>query len=234
DGESTVYVTTRLIPELRWFLVVEQSERGIAAVQQALLINLALGSVASGLVLITVVTTVRRYRRRLNNTAAVDTLTGLINRPAYEFIFQQALLETNRSREPLSLILLEVDKFVRMADLLGRNASDQILQGVAELARKSVRGTDPVSRWGADQFMIQLRDCPLENALEVAERLCQGIAAHDFGIDDPRAIVTVSMGVARHGFQEPGNCFLDRAHEALGAARGKGGNRVEAESAGSQ
>lgn len=233
DGESTVYVTSRFIPELRWFLVVEQSDRGIQAVQQALLVNLAVGTLATSLVLITVAGTVRRYRRRLSSVATVDTLTGLINRPAYEFIFQQALLETARTKEPLSLILVEVDKFKRVNDLLGRSASDQILQTVAELARKSVRETDPVSRWGEGQFMIQLRDCPLENAIEVAERLRLSVASHAFGVDDPRAIITVSMGVARHEFEEPSNSFLDRTYEALGLAKGRGGNRVAPEFSGS-
>lgn len=232
DGESTVFVNVRFIPELRWFLVVEQRDWGMQPVQQAFLFNLAVGALVIGLVLLSVVGTVNRYRGRLANVAAVDNLTGLINRPAYEFIFQQALLETNRTKEPLSLILIEVDKFKRVVDLLGRNGGDQVLQNVADLARKSVRGTDPVSRWSEDQFMIQLRDCPLQNALEVAERLRLSVAAYDFGVDDPRAIISISLGAAKHELQEPGDSFLDRTYEALGLAKEKGGNRVEPEPSG--
>jgi diguanylate cyclase (GGDEF)-like protein len=233
EGQSTVYVTTRFIPELRWSLVVAQSDRGIQSVQLALLFNLAVGALATVLVLISVVATVSAYRKRLDSVAAVDTLTGLINRPAYEFIFKQALLETARSEEPLSLILLEVDKFDRVVDLLGRNIGDQVLQNVAELARRSVRESDPVSRWRGDQFLMQLRDCALENAVEVAERLRASVASHDFGVDDPRVIITVSLGVAQHELQEPGNGFLDRTYEALTLARQRGGDRVEPEISGS-
>lgn len=230
DGETTVLVNTRFIPELEWYLVVEQSdEAGIGQLQRAFLLNLAIGAAVAGLVLTSVLAMVNRYRKRLANAAAVDPLTGLINRSAYEFVFRQTLLETDRTREPLSLILCEVDLFKRLVAAGGRGRGEVVLRNMAELARKSVRATDPVARWSEDLFVIQLRNCPLENALDVAERLRQSVAAHDFGLDSERLAVTASLGVAMHEHQEAERDFLKRVQEALGQAKAQGGNRVEPE-----
>lgn len=229
-GEATVLVNTRHIPELNWFLVVEQSDwQGIQPVQRALLVNLAIGILVIGIVLGTVLTAFNRYRERLANAAAVDPLTGLINRSAFEFVYQQTILETDRTREPLSLILCEIDGFRRVKNLLGGQMGENVLQNMAQLARKSVRASDPVVRWSGDQFVIQLRGCPLERALEVAERLRISVAAHDFHLDDPRLSVTVSLGVAVHEHLEEGSNFLQRTSQALGSAKTKGGNRAESD-----
>lgn len=230
DGRSTVLVNARFIPELEWYLVVEQSdEAAILPVQRAFLINLAIAAAAIGLALTSVLGMVGHYRRRLVDAAAVDSLTGLINRAAYEFVLRQTLLETDRTREPLALVLVEVDRFKRVAAAAGRGQGENILRNMAELARKSVRATDPVARWSDDRFIIQLRDCPLDKALMVAERLRQSVAAHDFDLDGRGLAVTASIGVAVHEHQEPERAFLKRTQESLAQARAKGGNRVEPE-----
>ncbi|MBS1190296.1 MAG: hypothetical protein H6R10_2088 [Rhodocyclaceae bacterium] len=228
-GDGTFRIDSRLIPELGWHLVVEQRElEGAQPAQPALYLNLASGAAGAGLAL-SLFFLAGRYQRRQDNGPAIDTVTGLMNRQAYEFVFQQTLLEINRGNQPLSLVLLELDLPARIVSSLGRKTGDRIMRGLAQLARKAVRNSDPVSRWSGEQILIQLRDCPRHEAIAVAERLRISIASYNFGLKDPRQVVTISLGVAQYLPQEPGDAFLQRARDALDQAKAKGRNRVEPE-----
>lgn len=227
NGVST-FVNSRFIPELGWHLVIAQSDRDdIRPVQSIFLFSVIVGALVTGLVLVMVMTLIARYQAQLDNIATVDSLTGLINRPAFEFVFQQTLLETNRNRLPLSLVLFRIDMFKRVNETLGEQIGDDVLRQVAQLARKAVRDSDAVCRWGGDQFLIQLRDCPLDKAIGVAERLRLSVVSHDFDLDDPGVIITVSLGIAQYQCPQPGEDFLERVEEALATATEKGRNRTE-------
>jgi len=233
-GEATVLVNARFIPDLDWFLVVERSDQeGILPIEQVFLLNLAVAALVAGLVLSSVFRAFRRYQRSLMGGAGVDPLTGLINRSAYEFVFRQTLLEVVRAGEPLSLIVLEIDTIKLIIAAQGPQAGEQVLQGIAELAKKAVRGSDPVVRWSDCQFAVQLRDCPLDRAMVIAEKLRLSVASHDFELGQRHLLITVSLGVARLDDGEIGSHFIDRTHQVLALARRKGGNRVEPEIAGS-
>lgn len=229
-GEATILVNSRFIPELGWHLVVEQSDLDeIQPVQQVFLLNLAISALVTGLVLAISLVAVNRYQRRLEYTAATDSLTGLINRQAFEFVFRQSLLEAERSGQPLSVIMFDADLFKQINDSLGHLAGDCVLQSLARLARQAVRESDVVARWGGEEFLIQLRGCALEQAMAIAEKLRNSIAAHDFGLNDPNLAVSVSLGVAQYQPPESGTAFFTRADRALYLAKAKGRNRVEPE-----
>ncbi|UCV08943.1 GGDEF domain-containing protein [Dechloromonas denitrificans] len=226
-GAATVFVNARFIPELEWFLIVERSdEEEILALRQGYLFNLLVAALVTGLVLASVYGAIRRARRSSSGVAGIDPLTGLINRAAYEFVFHQTLLEVARAGESLSFILLEVDMIKRVVAVLGDRAGEGVLQRMAELAKAAVRGSDPVVRWSDSGFAIQLRDCPLDRAVTIAEQLRRSVAAHDFELNDQRLVITASLGVARFEEDELGSDFMERTHEMLGRARRLGGNRV--------
>jgi diguanylate cyclase (GGDEF)-like protein len=224
--QATILVNSRFIPELGWYLVVEQNvSNDVKPVQDVFMLNLAISAFITLLVLATILLAVNHYQRRLEYVATTDSLTGLLNRQAFEILFHQALLDVDRHGKPLSAILFDIDLFKNINDSHGHLAGDQVLHTIGQLARKAVRENDIVARWGGEEFMILLRDCPLEVACKVAENLRSAIEQHDFRLGDD-APVTVSLGVAEYALQETQSSFFLRADRALYVAKVGGRNRI--------
>lgn len=229
DDAATVYVDSRPIYELGVHLLLTGSDKAsIKPVERAFLLNLAIAGGVIGMALLGVLGAFEYQRRQLIGGPGLDPASGLINRSAYEFVFRQTVLETARSKEPLSLILVEIDDFARIAKAVGPKLGNRILKDIAELAQKTVRNSDPVARWSEQKFVIQLRDCPLDKALAAGERLRQRVASHAFGLDGgQRTAITASLGVAMLNPEEDGDAFLRRTEKILDHASAHGGNRVE-------
>lgn len=220
-----ILVNSRFIPELGWHLVVEQNEReDIRAVKQVFGMNLAVSSAVSLLVLAITLFAVNRYQKRLENLAITDSLTGLLNRQAFESSFQKMIAEAKRSGRPFSAILLDIDLFKHVNDTFGHLEGDRVLRTIAQLVSASTRETDVAARWGGEEFLIMLRDCPLEEATNVAEKLRREVSAHHFAFRQPHAPITVSLGVAQYTRPESDADFFARVDKALYQAKEDGRN----------
>ncbi len=227
DG-AAVLVNSRFLPELDWYLVVEQGDNDeVKPLQQVLALNLAVSAAVTLLVLAITLFAVKRYQGRLEQMAGTDALTGLLNRQAFNLILQQSMLEVRRSGRPLSAILFDIDLFKQVNDSLGHLAGDQVIRSVAELAKRVLRESDAISRWGGEEFLVLLRDCPLEEARTVAEKLRQAIARHEFGLDPAQSPITISLGVAQGAADESADGLFARADQALYRAKDNGRNRIE-------
>lgn len=90
----------------------------------------------------------------------------------FEIDFRQSLLEVERAGRPLPAILFDVDFFKQVSDTYGHLAGDRITKSVAQLAKGVVRERDVVPRWGGEEFLILLMECPLGRAAGVAGKLC--------------------------------------------------------------
>jgi diguanylate cyclase (GGDEF)-like protein len=229
DG-LTMLVNTRFIPELGWRLVVEQEEdAAISPLRRVLAINLLISALITIFVLLVARYTVNYYQGRLEEIAATDKLTGLYNRQALEIIFAQGAKESERSGRPLSAILLDIDLFKEVNDRHGHLFGDLVIRQVAILAREIVRKSDAVSRWGGEEYMVLLKDCELEDAREVAEKLRAAVAATEFAQGEARQRVTLSAGVAQYVAGETLDAFLRRADAALYRAKDLGRDSVAAD-----
>lgn len=228
DGDM-VLVNSRFIPELGWYLIVEQSERAdIQAVKQVFGVNLAVSGAVSLLVLAITLFAVNRYQRRLESLATTDSLTGLMNRQAFESGFQKLIAEAKRSGRPFSAILLDIDLFKQVNNTFGHLEGDKVIRTMAQLISASTRETDVAARWGGEEFLIMLRDCPLEKAMEVAEKLRLTVSAHDFALDQTHAPITVSLGVAQYSAPESDAAFFARIDKSLYQAKEDGRNLMVA------
>lgn len=228
SGKSTILVNSRFIPELGWYLIVEQNiSDEIRPLRAVFAFNLALSAGVTVLVMVLTLLTVNRYRRRLEKAAATDTLTGLLNRQALELIFRNAVLVSKRSGRPLSAILFDIDLFKQVNDRHGHLWGDSVIRAVAGVAREVVRESDVVTRWGGEEYLILLNNCSLQQAAEVAETLRSNIERHDFGLPQPGQAITVSLGVAQYQDTETESAFFGRADSALYQAKNGGRNRVE-------
>jgi len=181
---------------------------------------------------------VRRSRLReaerqaalLRRHALEDPLTGLGNRRSAE----RRLAALRLSDEPLSLAVVDVDRFKSVNDDTSHTHGDAVLRRVADLLREHSRTGDEVYRWAGDEFLVVLPTATEQQAVVVMERLRSAVAAaawHDLQIPEP---VTVSIGVASAPAvadgKQPGTvgwrAVFDAADLHLFSAKRGGRNRV--------
>ncbi|MBC3920270.1 GGDEF domain-containing protein [Undibacterium sp. CY18W] len=231
SDNETILVNSRFIPELGWHLLVEQeTSNEIKPLQNVFLINIAVSAGITILVLIILLVTVRRYQKRLEKSASTDTLTNLLNRQAFDFVFQQALLDGERSRQPMCVVLLDIDFFKKINDKQGHLVGDHVLKEISLIAKRSLRESDIICRWGGEEFLILLKNCTLEKATSIAENLRNTIANNDFSrttdLTRTRLSITVSMGVAECRDKDTEDSVFERADQALYQAKENGRNSV--------
>ncbi len=172
-------------------------------------------------------------REKLHEQAMHDTLTGLYNRRYVEEWFGLELRRAQRHGRPIAAVMLDIDHFKRFNDSFGHEAGDLVLQEVASALRRSTRGSDVASRYGGEEFLLLLPECPLDAALRKAEQMLGEIAKLEIRYDgQPLGPVTVSLGVAAFPDHAKESAKLLRhADEALYLAKQAGRNRVVAYSA---
>lgn len=160
--------------------------------------------------------------------AATDALTGQGNRRALdELLKQQAELYLTSGR-PFSILMLDIDLFKGVNDEFGHMVGDDVLRAFAQRVREYVRPGDVCARFGGEEFVVVLPRTTLEAALEVAERLRQGVAKSPL-IDTPRVQLTVSIGVAALA---PGQTVADllvNADAAVYVAKNAGRDQVHSQ-----
>ena len=169
-------------------------------------------------------------REKLHEQAMHDKLTGLYNRHYVEEWFGLELRRAQRHGRPIAAIMLDVDHFKRFNDSFGHEAGDLVLRELAGALRRSTRGSDVASRYGGEEFLVLLPECPLDAALRKAEQLREEVAKLELRYDGrPLGPVSVSLGVASFPDHAKESAeLLRRADEALYLAKQAGRNRVVA------
>jgi diguanylate cyclase (GGDEF)-like protein len=174
----------------------------------------------------------RAANKRNELLSQTDALTGTYNRRHLMQRLPQEAERARRYRHALSLVLCDVDHFKQINDTHGHQVGDQVLQGVAQFLRDSVRvEIDWVARYGGEEFVIVLPETPLSGALVVAEKVRAALAASELAIGNLVLKVTASFGVAGFDQLEPGDvAIVDRliaqADACLYRAKSSGRNRV--------
>ncbi len=172
-------------------------------------------------------------REKLREQAMRDKLTGLYNRHYVQEWFDLELRRAQRHGRPIAAIMLDVDHFKRFNDGFGHEAGDLVLRELAGALKRSTRGSDVASRYGGEEFLVLLPECPLDAALRKAEQLREEVAKLELRYDGrPLGPVSVSLGVAAFpDHAKESEELLRHADEALYEAKGAGRNRVVAYSA---
>ncbi len=160
--------------------------------------------------------------RQLASQATTDGMTGLANHRAFQEEMQRQTARSERSAAPLSLLLLDVDKFKQYNDTFGHPAGDEVLRTVANLLASQVRDGDLPARYGGEEFAVVLPETDAETARQIAERIRAAVESHPF----PNRTVTVSIGVAQRFQTETPNATIQRADVALYEAKSAGRNRA--------
>jgi diguanylate cyclase (GGDEF)-like protein/PAS domain S-box-containing protein len=171
-----------------------------------------------------------RLYTQVQRMAITDELTGLYNRRGIFEKGRNALEDAQHSENPLGLVWLDIDHFKEVNDTFGHHIGDQVVRGVAECCRMSVRERDLIGRYGGeggDELIVILPETDAASALQIAERLRQRIAGQLFITDKGPIGVTVSLGVAMmSGEMLDLNSMLNQADQAMYAAKFAGRNCV--------
>lgn len=156
----------------------------------------------------------------LEHRASTDALTGLFNRRAFESRLARELEAADTSGDPLSLVVLDIDRFKHVNDSFGHPAGDEVLIEVAARLRETSRKGEVLARLGGEEFVWMLPGTDGEDAVQAAERARRSIAAAPFaGV----GAVTISAGVCE--LADAGKAHLmDRADQALYRAKRYGRN----------
>jgi diguanylate cyclase (GGDEF)-like protein len=156
-----------------------------------------------------------------------DPVTGLHNGLYLAERMEEEVRRGRRYTYPVSLLLIDIDRFTPMMDKLGREILDNVLRQVAGLLVEAIRDTDTAARIEADDFGILLVHSDRENAIPIAERIRQEISQTTFGTPGQPLRLTVSVGVAGvpHDASDAQR-LKEAAFGAIAEARAGGGNRV--------
>lgn len=225
DGE-VLLLSTRVIPELKLRVLVEQSESdALEGILQSTLTNLAVGLGVILVTLFVVGIAVNRFHSRLEWMATRDTLTGLVNRSVFDASLERETKLLQRDRAPFSLILFDIDHFKRINDSLGHLNGDRVLQVVARISGDQVRDSDLLCRWGGEEFVILVSDCDIQSAMTKAETIRKAIEDSEDIKRAAKATVTVSLGVTEARRNDSPDQILARADQALYSAKENGRNQ---------
>jgi diguanylate cyclase (GGDEF)-like protein len=161
----------------------------------------------------------------VQHDAETDSLTGQPNRRALDELLRQQVQVAAASGRAFSVLLLDIDHFKLVNDTHGHGTGDAALRAFAERVREHLRQGDTCARYGGEEFVVVLPGTTLAAALEVAERLRQGVADASL-MSVPLVRATVSIGAAQHVAGETVEQLLARADSAVYAAKRGGRNQV--------
>lgn len=182
-------------------------------------------------------TELERHNVGLRTLAHTDKLTQLANRRRFDEVLDQELKRAQRSRTPISLIMMDLDYFKQFNDRYGHLAGDSCLQQAAKvLADQVTRAGDLAARYGGEEFAVIMPNTREDGALAVAERVRVGMLALRMPHDDaPAGVVTASLGIATlypGGGTLKAAELIERADRHLYAAKAHGRNQVRGGNAG--
>lgn len=201
------------------------------------------GRILGSLGILKDITVEKRLERKLSHTiemlqeanenlgrlALTDSLSGLKNQRFFHRKLEEEMLRSGRTHRPVSLLLIDIDKFKRFNDTFGHQVGDRVIAELGATILSSIRKIDHGCRYGGEEFTVILPETVPDNALVVARRIAAAFAASpawgELGIDPP----TLSIGLAA---TEPGapceaDVLVKSADDAMYSVKRRGGNGVE-------
>jgi diguanylate cyclase (GGDEF)-like protein len=166
-------------------------------------------------------------REKLRNQALRDELTGLYNRRFLEETLPRLVAHAERRGAPISVLMLDLDHFKQVNDRHGHAVGDAVLREVGALLIARLRRMDIACRYGGEELIVLLPDCPAADALARANDICASVRALRDRAESSLPAVTVSIGVAawpEHGEQV--GKVIEAADGALYAAKRAGRDRA--------
>ena len=173
-----------------------------------------------------------KLKQELSNArreAAIDSLTGLHNRRAFDRRLNELIAEVDGLDDGFCMLLLDIDHFKRINDSHGHMVGDKVLSEFSKQISKLTRRSDFLARYGGEEFAILLPGTRITNAFTVAENIrgtLEMVRLRRSGSKESLGAVTVSVGVTCYRVGEPIEEFIGRCDKALYRAKRLGRNRT--------
>jgi diguanylate cyclase (GGDEF)-like protein len=168
--------------------------------------------------------------RTIERLSMIDQLTGIPNRRSFDSRLRMEWRQAVREQMPISLLMMDLDKFKDINDTYGHQQGDVVIKIVAGLFSQNLRrAADFTARWGGEEFTILLPNTPMDGAIDVAESIRAAVEDTTIPNEGGQDFkITISIGVAS---TIPTNdssidAFITNADKALYAAKEAGRNKV--------
>ncbi len=171
----------------------------------------------------------RKREFRSNRMAQTDALTGLLNRRAAIQLLVREMERCKRQGHPLSVLMLDLDKFKQMNDTYGHLVGDKALRAVSKVLKENLRTTDFPCRIGGEEFLIVQPDTNLDEASLAAARIFTAVEQAGKKIQLP---ITISIGLTNYREQDDIDSLMNRADKALYVSKEQGRNRFSVDAEG--
>ena len=167
------------------------------------------------------VTEIRELEAELRQLSIKDTVTDLSNRRHFLEVLEREMYRSTRQREPLSLLLTDIDGFKDYNDSHGHVAGDKVLARVGNVVKECIRdGVDTGYRLGGDEFTAILPHTNIEQAATIAGRLLEHFRAEKI------EKLSLSIGVVQYDGEADTTTFVDQSDKAMYSAKHAGGDRI--------
>jgi len=160
---------------------------------------------------------------KFKELATIDPLTKIPNRYQLNQYFDEFIARAERTGNEFSVLMFDIDHFKRINDSYGHYVGDCVLQAFSQSIVDNIRVVDKLGRWGGEEFILLLDGADEHEAMDIGEKLNKVIADMNF---DMFCSITVSIGVTQYRVGETKEKCIERADNALYAAKNLGRNRV--------
>jgi diguanylate cyclase (GGDEF)-like protein len=167
-----------------------------------------------------------RALRSLENEAARDPLTGILNRRTCSARLEGDLARSRRSGIPFSVAVFDLDGLKLLNDQFGHASGDQALRHFASILSSATREGDWVARWGGDEFVLGLWSADLDAAAGAASRIMNGLSTQPAPLGERESVLSASVGIAQALEGDTATGLFSRADGALLKAKRDGRGRV--------
>ncbi|MDF2180302.1 diguanylate cyclase [Aliiglaciecola sp. CAU 1673] len=174
------------------------------------------------------ITKQKLLENQLQKMALTDPLTGIANRRCFVDSVASELSRCRREQQPVSLLLLDLDHFKQVNDNYGHQVGDEALKSVSKTIRETLRQYDIFGRIGGEEFAVFLGNTGHEQAMEIAQRLCEAVSAQAIIYEKGQFELTTSIGITTVKDEANFEQLYLEADEALYHAKESGRNRVVA------
>jgi two-component system cell cycle response regulator len=191
--------------------------------EKSFYINISKINKANYLINFTDITKLTQEKEATEQKVYKDSLTGIKNREKFKEVFEYELKQSKRYHRPLSLAILDIDKFKDFNDKYGHLIGDEVLIMLSENIQNNTRESDLFARWGGEEFVLLFSNTNLQNAIKSSEhfrRIIEKLEHKSAGG------VTVSFGVTEYKDGDTQESMFKRADDALYEAKNSGRNCI--------
>jgi diguanylate cyclase (GGDEF)-like protein len=170
----------------------------------------------------------KKYEQQLEEMARTDHLTKAHNRRSFFELAERELVHAKSSQQPISVVMMDIDRFKNVNDAHGHLIGDQVLINLVKLCQSKIREVDIFARMGGEEFAILMPNTTIEAAESAAERIRKVVFESFMATGRANVLITISLGVSNWGGSGDLdiNRLLDKADKALYHSKEAGRNRV--------